>query len=622
MDWVLAAGFAVTLAWTTLCLGGYLAETMVWTSRALVGLSVLALARIACGPRSTPVRIRWVALWPVPFLVYALVSVLWIAPARWLAWREWLLWLQTWIVFLFALHSHRSRAQQGLVAGTVVALALVGAGMAAYQRFVDPAWMMLGREQGVYFLGRSAGSFGIPNSLAAQLELLIPLCLVLIFSRALAIWAKILCAWFAAGFLMALLLTGSRGGWIALGSALVAWPVLAGRNWRRRLGGAAVAAGIIAVLFAGMYRISDAARERIAPLLDGHMERSRPLIWKAGVEIWRTSPWIGTGAASYNVLFNQHRPAGFQDEPDWTHNEYLNTLGDYGVVGFALWVMPGAGLLVLGWRAVQRTRREPPPASGFFGLWRWKLGLWLGLLAFAAHLFVDFHLKIPALAFLAATAAGWLLRDGPAGELSLRRGPLVRGAAAVAGLALVSLWALRADRLYRAEAVRFEPRREINRLARRGEENFHPAIPPALAAARRATEIDPANAQAWADLSYATALSWHVHQGEPFVLGALADQAARRALEICPLIAEFWVRRGVAEDMMGRRADARRSFGQALKLAPHNSEYWFYLAYHLGISARRPVDAAEALRTCLALDPGNRQGLALRERLQAGSLRN
>ena len=65
----------------------------------------------------------------------------------------------------------RSRAQTWLLVGTLILLGVVGSGMAAYQRFVDPKWIMLGRTQAEQFWQRSAGMFGIPNSLAALLEL-------------------------------------------------------------------------------------------------------------------------------------------------------------------------------------------------------------------------------------------------------------------------------------------------------------------------------------------------------------------------------------------------------------------------------------------------------------------
>lgn len=621
VDWIVTLGLAATLAGTTLGLGGYLAETMVWSSRAVVALAVVALARAAFAPADQPLRLSWLVLLPLPFLVFSLASVAWIAPARWLAWREWLLWLQAWVVFGLAFHAGRNRGPIRVLVATFVLLAVTGVAMAAYQRFVDPGWMMLGRRQTPTFEDRSAGSFGIPNSLAAQLNLLLPVCLLLLFSRGVTAAQKVFCAWLAAACAVALALTGSRGGWLSLGLALLAWPLLGGGNWRRRAGGAVAVVAVLAALAAGLYHFSDTARERIQPFLDGRWELSRPHVWRAGWEIWQTSPWMGTGAASFQVLFDGFRPRGFGDDPIWTHNEYLNTLSDYGVVGLVLWLLPIFVIAGVGWRAVRRLRTAPSTGAGLFGRWRWKFGIWLGLLAFALHLAVDFHLRIPALAFMAAVLSAWLVRDESGWETLLRRGLALRLGLVLAACALPALWVGRADRLYRAEAARFEARREIDRRARAGDD-FVAAIWPAIDAARMATLIDAANGQAWADLSYATALASHVPGSAKPMFGPLAEQAARRALENCSLLPEFWVRKAVAEDLMGRSWEARRSLNEALKLAPNNGEYWVYLAYHLANLKGEEAAALEAVATGLSLDPGNRQGLALRERLQARNLRN
>ena len=186
-EWVLIGGLMVTFAWTTLQLGGYLAETMVVSSWAVFGLAALGGCLFAARPQG----FNRVALLPLPFLLFALGSVLWLAPAQWLAWREWLLWLQMWLVFVLVLHFGRSRGAIALIAATFVALGLVGVGMAAWQRFVNPHWMMMGKVQAAQFGDRSAGMFGIPNSLAALLELMIPVCGALLFSRRTGVLGKI-----------------------------------------------------------------------------------------------------------------------------------------------------------------------------------------------------------------------------------------------------------------------------------------------------------------------------------------------------------------------------------------------------------------------------------------------
>ena len=617
VEWLLVAGLAATLVWTTLCLGGYLAETMVGSAWAMFGLATLGGVRWLLSKESGPVSFHRAALLPVPFLLYALASVFWLAPARWLAWREWLLWLQMWLVFVLVLHSGRGRRPTWVIIGTLAALGLTGVGMAAYQRYGDETWMMLGRTQAEQFFGRSAGMFGIPNSLAGLLELMIPLCLALVFSRTTKVMVKVICGWLAGLFVFGLVLTGSRGGWLSLGGALVWWPLLGGRDWRRRLAGAAVVAGVAGAGLWSLYRFSAYAHDRIQPFLEGRWESSRPIIWKVGWQIWRDHFWLGGGAASYNVLFDQYRPRGFWNEPDWTHNDYLNTLSDYGAAGFGLWALAGGMLLWLGWRAVQRSRTEGDKAADLFSSGEWKLGLFLGLLAFAFHVAVDFHTKLPALAYAAAIVTALLLRDEsglcqPMGA-GWRRGVGL-------GLALTSLASAGfvAAPLYRAEALRYASRRAIDKNARTGKGDLKQIIPAALADFKKAVSIDPANGQAWSDLSYATTLSWHLGKGDLVGIGRRAELAAERALELCRVNAEFWVRKGVALDMQARHREGETCFEHAVSLAPSSAVWWYHYAYHLSVFPERKAEALRAVESCLSLDPSNSAGVALRQQLTAG----
>ncbi|MDQ5980273.1 MAG: hypothetical protein QG602_3249 [Verrucomicrobiota bacterium] len=609
-EWLLVLGLAATLAWTTLCLGGYLAGTMVTTAWAVFALSVLGFGLWAAGRRNVHLAV----LLPVPFLLYALGSLLWLAPAKWLAWREWLLWFQMWLVFAMALHFGRGRAHTWMLVGTWVALGLTGTGMAAWQRFVDPSWMMLGREQADQFVGRSAGMFGIPNSLAGLLELMVPACLVLVFSRAVRPVGKIACAWLAALFVFAVVLTGSRGGWMGIGVALLVWPLLTGRDWRKKLlGTAAVLLCVLAGLWV-LYHGSEYARQRIDPFLERKFETSRPLIWKAGWQMWREEPWIGRGAAAYNVLFDQYRPRGFLNEPDWTHNDHLNTLIDYGLAGFALWMGAGLALGWAGWTAVRRARRETFTTDNLFALAKWKLGLWLGLVAYAVHLSVDFHTKIPALAFAAAMVAALLVRDEPAWWRPVRRVPawLLVGGLMLAVVALA--WRV-ASPLYRAEAIRVEARRQIERYALTGEGNLAEIAPAAKSALTRAVRMDPGNGQAWADLSYATVQSWRAGKGDLVSLGRFAELAAEEALNRCPVDAEFWVRKAVALDIQRGRSETESCYRRALELAPNAPAWWYHYAYHLQAFPSRKAEAVKALETCLALDPSHGPANILRQQL-------
>ncbi len=613
-EWTVVLGLTATVAWTTLCLGGYMAKTMVVTSWAVFGLTVLGGVLWVLGRRSEPRTFNRAVLLPVPFLLYALASVLWLAPAKWLAWREWLLWFQMWLVFALALHFGRSRRSTWVIVGTFVLLGLAGVGMAAYQRFSNPQWIMLGRTQAIYLRGRSSGMFGIPNSFAGLLELMIPLCLALVFSRATRAGVKVFCGWLVAVFVFALVLTGSRGGWLGLGLALMVWPLLTGREWRRKIVGVGAVLLVATLGFWALYHFSENERGRIQPFLEGRFETTRPLIWKAGWQIWQDHPWLGSGAASYNVLFDQYRPRGFLDEPHWTHNDYLNTLSDYGLAGFALWGGAGAGLLGLGWVAVKRARRESQATRELTALWRWRLGLLLGLLAFAFHMAVDFHTKMPALAFLAAIMTALLLREEP-GLIH----PVSPTMARAVGLMLVVVPLMLAWRvatpLYRAEALRFDSRMAIDRYAKTRQGNLSDIITVAKADFMRAVRIDPTNGQAWSDLSYATAQTWQAGRGDLATLERYAELAADEALRLSPVSAEFWVRKGVSLDIQRGRPETESCFRRAIELAPNSPAWWYHYAYHLQAFPGRKQEAMRAVETCLALDRYYAQGDALHQQL-------
>jgi Flp pilus assembly protein TadD len=171
----------------------------------------------------------------------------------------------------------------------------------------------------------------------------------------------------------------------------------------------------------------------------------------------------------------------------------------------------------------------------------------------------------------------------------------------------------------RAEAIRHEMRRRIDRLA---ENPPAPAeeerlLREALAEFTRATELADCNGQTWADSAYAMSLLARHHREEMAIWGREAETAARRALGHGAVVPEFWWRLGVALDMQGRWTEGGAAFARALELAPHSALAWYYQAYHLSLKPAMEPLARAAVTTCLRLDPGNRAAETLREKLVA-----
>ncbi len=639
-EWAQASLLAANLAWSTLCLGGFLAETKTITialTAALVlvhGLAWVLVAGTARGdcdkeePVSRGPRIHPAGLLFVPFLIYAAANVLWITPVRWLGWADWFNWAQLFAVFWVVLNGIRSGATQRALLATLFALAVVSVLMACYQRFIRPDWLMLGRLQAGQYAGRASGCFGIPNSFAALLLLLIPLSGALALRRDARATARVFFGWLTLVLAFGLVLTISRGAWIGLAFALAGWPVFAARRpLVRRFALATGTLAALGLLGAVVIAVSPQVRGRFSELVTHAGERSRPVLWRAGWNIFTEQPVFGSGAGSYNVFFEKHRPEGFLHEPHWAHNDYLNTLSDYGSLGFLLF-FGATGAVVVG--CVRRSRRmaatrDPLPVSRLrerelLDQPVIRQALAVGLLAFGLQLFVDFHFKLPALAMafacLSAIAVG---RAWPAERRAKTRGRTDLVAAAVL-VAIAGLY-LTAIPRYRGEALRESARESVDGLVDEpdGSVRTREVLTRATAELDRALLLAPENAQAWADRAYVRAQSARLDTSSPAEAGRVAESEAGRAIALAPDVAEFWIRRGVARDMQGRWEEAGADFTHALSLSPKGVLPWYHYAFHLSLRATS-LDMARALaQFCLRLDPSDRRSQQLRQRLATGS---
>jgi MFS family permease len=417
-------------------------------------------------------------------------------------------------------------------------------------------------------------------------------------------------------FVLGLVLTISRGAWLGLALALIAWPLASARwNWRQRIG---LACGVLVALVAfgaALFFGSPSVRDRMMNFVHDSGETTRPIMWRAAWRLWRERPAVGSGAGSYNVRFEKYRPEQFLNEPQWAHNDYLNTLSDYGYIGFLLFFGASA---VIAWRAVRHRELLADDGVDWLDAPATTAALAVGLLAFGLQLFVDFHFKIPALAMAFAILSAFVVQrrwpgsDGLTPRTSMARLWALLGSAG----ALIFAAAFLIPH-FRAEALRYRSRQAIDRLANSEPDPaaYRAALIPVRADLARAVAIDPSNAQAWTEIAYADSLWAHAEPRETVALGASAELAANRTLALSNASGEFWIRRGVARDMQNHWLEAGEDFGHALELMPQTSLAWYYYGYHLSLNPRQRALAEAAVNFCLRLDPANGPGLALRHHL-------
>jgi hypothetical protein len=118
--------------------------------------------------------------------------------------------------------------------------------------------------------------------------------------------------------------------------------------------------------------------------------------------LWRENSWTGIGPGHFDYRFRSVRPQEIQLQPDRAHNDFLNTLVDWGIIGLGLVV----GALIVLVASVAAAWRHLGGVAADLGHRRsnrfaFTLGASVGLVALGLHSFVDFNMHIPANAMLA-----------------------------------------------------------------------------------------------------------------------------------------------------------------------------------------------------------------------------
>jgi O-antigen ligase len=345
-------------------------------------------------------------LWPpvcwavLAFVVYA-IGRYWRADIEYAARQEVIRVLIYAVLFLAILNNLHRQEAVNTIGLTVVFLGMAIAMYACWQ-FATQSTRVWNVE-GTY-PGRGTGTFIYPNSTAAFLEILLPLSLSYVIIGRLSHVTKVLLGYAAVVTLVGIGVTLSRGGWLTTAATLVVFCIamLAQKDYRIQglvLAAALVAGGVLVTSKAQM------VLERVRHTFPNERaDDMRLTVWQSGLEIWQDHFWWGAGPAHFNYLFRQYRSPLLQRQPIRVHNEYLNVLADWGVVGGVL-VAAVWGLLWWGvfraWKSLRGARDDfIRRKSNKFAL---LTGAATGLVAILFHSVLDFNLHIPAIAILVVT---------------------------------------------------------------------------------------------------------------------------------------------------------------------------------------------------------------------------
>ena len=327
---------------------------------------------------------------------------------------------------------------------TAVAVVLIAVGLAesffAFYQFTTHytrVWQVFKPDA---YAARGSGTYVNPNNFAGFTELVLPLALAYTVMSRFKATGKVLMGYCALVMMAGLVVSQSRGGLISIGIALGVFCVVllfqADYWWR---GGLA----LVVLTLAGavlMQQFGTVESRFTGSFLEGD---GRAFYWTAAERIFREHPWWGAGPGSFRYHYPLFASIYAQAVPLNAHNDYLNTLCEWGLAGFAL-VLAALGLLFGGvvriWPYVKR-------GSGDLGgkdssRTAFVLGASLGLLSLAIHSLVDFNMQIPANAAIAVILMALLTAHWRFGTERYWANPRKTGKILLTVVAAATVWFL------------------------------------------------------------------------------------------------------------------------------------------------------------------------------------
>lgn len=208
--------------------------------------------------------------------------------------------------------------------------------------------------EGEYSAGRSSG-FGNPVEYASYLVLFLPLILsFLLFQKKLFKRAAI--AVLLLMVFLGLIIAGSRGGILSfLISLMVYFTVLIREKMIRRT--SIIFVGMALILFSlvsfslAPSQVKRTLEKKIDPNFGDDLNvytSGRTLIWRFGFDLFIESPIYGHGQNSFVSLMEQR--FGIRAA---SHNQYLEQMVEYGIIGLAIYIMILIKIYQLVWHQIK-----------------------------------------------------------------------------------------------------------------------------------------------------------------------------------------------------------------------------------------------------------------------------
>ncbi len=251
------------------------------------------------------------------------------------------------------------------------------------------------------------GSFVNRHDFAALVEMAISIPLGLIFAGAVQRDKRLLYIVAIALMGSTLLLSGSRGGLVALLAEIIIVIIVTTRAKGQRnlvLKAALSVLLVITAIGGAIFVGGDTSLTRISEKANStDVSSSRTEIWGTTLKIISNHMPFGAGVGAFPQAYTPFDPSSGLERVEQAHNDYLQVLADAGIVGLIL------GILFLFW-FFREGLRSTRVTNGFRrGV---AIGAFAGCFAILIHSLFDFVLHITALSVMFLTLMAMLVASG------------------------------------------------------------------------------------------------------------------------------------------------------------------------------------------------------------------
>ena len=138
---------------------------------------------------------------------------------------------------------------------------------------------------------------------------------------------------------ISLLLTGTRGAWVAAVILIPLVILIYAEKKLKNLGAILVAISILG----GVILLTPTLSNRVATITDLQMQSNseRLLMWQSAWQMFKDNPVFGVGYGSYKVAYQTKyiSPLAKDKTLEHAHNNFFQMLGECGIVGFSAFIL-------------------------------------------------------------------------------------------------------------------------------------------------------------------------------------------------------------------------------------------------------------------------------------------